>query len=704
MPKTTDNGPMGQVPAHNGPMPTQDGNHFSCSMSAVLLAEVTELAGEEAIPELLRIAASTRTPEYLCDISNWISFDEATALWRAGMQVTHNPQLPTLTGRRAARRLSASPVAALLRSLGSAENVYRQISTSASKFSTVTRLDAVDAGPGFAILTATAVDGFPRSSEHCAWTIGLLSTTTVLFGLPPAHVEHDCCAAFGAPECTYRLTWRAEESEVIDSDDQLVALRQQLDGMQERLHSMFATASDLIAADDVADVLARITDRAAMEVRAPRYLLAVRLEEDGELHVHHRGFDQGQVLQHAEEILDRHPADHPSSWLVVPVRSDRRDYGRLLAAFNTDEKFFPQERELLEVYARYAATALDGAAALIEANRRYHQSSALLQLARALATAGTSGEVAQRLAAAVPLVVDSDRVAVYLWEPARGELVRRAITTRDAEDPVAEGDLRWVPEPGGPLEQLLNDPHSEPLFIDAGAEHPRVREELDRLGDAAVTLVPLATEDTLLGVLGVSVLDRPERLAPNPDLLDRLSGVAAQASTALQNGRLVDQITHQALHDQLTGLANRLQFANQLRKAVNRARQHDELVTMFYIDLNGFKPVNDEFGHDVGDQLLSALAKRLVACVRATDLVARLGGDEFAVLITSQSSPEDSDTVAERLATAFTGPFRVDDHVVRIGASIGAAVFPVDADSADGLLRRADASMFEVKRGALGSR
>ncbi len=88
------------------------------------------------------------------------------------------------------------------------------------------------------------------------------------------------------------------------------------------------------------------------------------------------------------------------------MRSNRRDYGRLLAAFDADEHFFPQERELLEVYARYAATALDGAAALMEANRRYHQSSALLQLARALATAGTSDAVAKRLADAVPLVVD----------------------------------------------------------------------------------------------------------------------------------------------------------------------------------------------------------------------------------------------------------------------------------------------------------
>jgi diguanylate cyclase (GGDEF)-like protein len=696
---------MGQIDGRNDLSAAAGGNHFSCSMSAVLLAEVCELAGEESLPPLLRLAESKRSIEYLRDISNWISYDEAVALWRAGMKITHNPQLPLLTGQRAARRLSASPVAALLRSLGSPENVYRQITTTASKFSTVSRLDAVDTGTGFAVLAATPLDGFARSTEHCWWTIGLLSTTTILFGLPPAHVEHDSCAALGADSCTYRITWRADrEEEIADSDDLLAALRQQLAGMQERVHSMFATASDLIASDDVVDVVGRITDRAAMEVRAPRYLLAVRLAEGEELHVHHRGFAEDEVAQRAEEILRRHPADHPKSWLVVPVRSDRRDYGRLLAAFDAEQQFFPQERELLEVYARYAATALDGAAALMEANRRYDQSSALLGLARALARAGTSDEVAHRLADAVPLVVDSDRVSVWLWEPARGEIVRHAITTRDADDPVASGEWSRAPEPGGALEQLLNDPSHDPLFIDAESGDLGLREELRQAGEAAAILVPLSTEDTLLGVLVASVLDRPERLSLNADLLDRLSGVAAQATTALQNGRLVDQITHQALHDQLTGLANRLQFADRLRKAVNRARQREERVTMYYIDLDGFKPVNDDYGHDVGDQLLTEMGQRLTGCVRSGDLVARLGGDEFAVLITTQTSPTDSDALAERLADAFLEPFIIDGHELRVRASIGRAVFPADADSADGLLRRADASMFEAKRSALGSR
>ena len=229
--------------------------------------------------------------------------------------------------------------------------------------------------------------------------------------------------------------------------------------------------------------------------------------------------------------------------------------------------FFAQERELLEVYARYAASALDSATALIEAQQRYEQSSAFLALARALAVAGTSDEVARKLADAVPEVVDCDHVGVYLWDPSRGELARRAITSRIDDAGEAEPWSR-APTPGGPLERLLADPQSEPMFIDEHSGDPVMRELFANVGAVATIVVPLATSDSLLGLLAASVFDRRERLEPAADLLDRLSGVAAQATTALQNGRLVDQITYQARHDVLTGLANRLEFTDALRGAV----------------------------------------------------------------------------------------------------------------------------------------
>ncbi|HZU39778.1 MAG TPA: sensor domain-containing diguanylate cyclase [Solirubrobacteraceae bacterium] len=670
------------------------GNHYSCSLSSVLLARVHAFGGEDAVAEVLRRAAVPRTLEYLTDLSNWISYDEAEALWSAGAHVTHHPQFARAVGEDAVKRLSASPVAALLRSLGSPENVYRQIALTSRKFSVVTTLEAVAIEPGHVVIQAVASPGFPPSAHRCAWSSGLLSQPPVLFGLPAATVSHEQCQAFGADRCVYSITWEAAATDA-HADVATAALRQQLEAMRERLHSMFATASDLIGADDLTDVLARITDRAAVEIRAPRYLLAVRTAPGEQLHCHHKGFADAEAHEMAERILSEHPAAVPDSWLVVPVRSKRCDYGRLLAMYEPGSQFFPQERELFEVYAQYAASALDSATALVEAKQRYAQSSALLDLARALAAAGTSDEVARRLAEAVPAVVDCDRVAVYLWKPGERRLHRSAVN--DGDGVVAEP---WsiLPSPGGPVETLLAHPDPEPIFATRESGHPALREIVVSVEALSAIIMPLVTADSLLGLLCVSVNANPERLEPTADLLDRLSGVAAQATSALQNGRLVDQITHQALHDQLTGLANRLQFTDAMRAAIARARKDRDLLQLFYIDLDGFKPVNDEHGHAVGDLLLAAVGERLRACTRDSDTVARLGGDEFAILIDARGAGPEGDELLARFEAALSQPFGVDGRELSIGASIGRAVFPLDGNDAEALLRHADAAMFETKR------
>ncbi|MGH2888836.1 MAG: diguanylate cyclase domain-containing protein, partial [Solirubrobacteraceae bacterium] len=293
--------------------------------------------------------------------------------------------------------------------------------------------------------------------------------------------------------------------------------------------------------------------------------------------------------------------------------------------------------------------------------------------------------------------VDCDRVGVYLWDRDTRELVRAAETRQiGAEGARLAAQSAWRPVPGGILERFVDDPNRAPVLIeeDSGPLGLMLRQ----LGFVATVLVPLAPPGELLGLLSVSVLERPERLALSEDLLDRLSGVAAQATTALQNGRLVDVITHQALHDQLTGLANRLSLTNQLQAALRRAVQGSESGALLYVDLDRFKPVNDEFGHETGDELLAAVAGRLRAATRAGDVVARLGGDEFALLLVSAGAPEVR-MISERIVAALREPFVVGGRRLELGASIGSSRYPADAADADGLLRAADQAMFREKRG-----
>jgi predicted signal transduction protein with EAL and GGDEF domain len=157
----------------------------------------------------------------------------------------------------------------------------------------------------------------------------------------------------------------------------------------------------------------------------------------------------------------------------------------------------------------------------------------------------------------------------------------------------------------------VSEPDSDPVFLDlAGGGTPQDPETLRMLGISAAILVPLASRHELLGAVVVMARDRPERLRWSPALSARIAGIAAQATVALENGRLMDVVIHQATHDRLTGLPNRAQFGADLDAAVISAAREQRLAAVFYMDLDQFKSVNDRFGHEVGDALLTAVAGR----------------------------------------------------------------------------------------------
>ena len=161
--------------------------------------------------------------------------------------------------------------------------------------------------------------------------------------------------------------------------------------------------------------------------------------------------------------------------------------------------------------------------------------------------------------------------------------------------------------------------------------------------------------------------------------------------------RLEDKIQKMAHYDKLTGLANRALFQDRLSQAIALARRHQGRLGLLYLDLDRFKPVNDNYGHSAGDMLLCAVAERLRESVRASDTVARLGGDEFAVILTEIGSRVDAEFVAEKLGLAIDEPYTLDDVIVSIGTSIGIAVFPDEAASGEDLVKMADEDMYRRK-------
>jgi diguanylate cyclase (GGDEF)-like protein len=153
-----------------------------------------------------------------------------------------------------------------------------------------------------------------------------------------------------------------------------------------------------------------------------------------------------------------------------------------------------------------------------------------------------------------------------------------------------------------------------------------------------------------------------------------------------------------AVTDQLTGLANRVQMYEALPRALARARRNQTLVAVLVIDLNGFKQINDEFGHRAGDQLLVGFARLLRGCVLGSDLVVRLGGDEFAVVLSNLTHEGHAEPVVQRIRTAMAEPIPVSTTVIQPSASIGVAFARPGDVSIDDLLHRADVAMYEVKK------
>ena len=157
------------------------------------------------------------------------------------------------------------------------------------------------------------------------------------------------------------------------------------------------------------------------------------------------------------------------------------------------------------------------------------------------------------------------------------------------------------------------------------------------------------------------------------------------------------EIVHSAQHDFLTGLPNRLLLNDRLGQAIAFAQRHTKKVAVLFLDLNGFKRINDSLGHPTGDKLLQSISERLVDCVRDTDTVSRQGGDEFVVLLSDVEQPEDAAITAGRMLRAVAETHFIDQHDLHVTTSIGVSVYPDDGQDAETLIKNADTAMYQAK-------
>lgn len=222
--------------------------------------------------------------------------------------------------------------------------------------------------------------------------------------------------------------------------------------------------------------------------------------------------------------------------------------------------------------------------------------------------------------------------------------------------------------------------------------------------DAVSRLQEAAPSSAVLVLSGMAderlSLEAVQRGAQDFLLKDRLDAYRLGSSMRFAHERKTSQLRLEQLahEDPLTGLFNRRMFEVRLQHLIARARRANQRFAVVFLDLDHFKPINDEFGHDVGDELLKEVARRILAVVREYDTAARMGGDEFAILVENLEGAKAARDVAQRLVSSLGDPYALSGAMLRVTPSVGVAIFPDVADNEEELLNCADAAMYEVKR------
>jgi len=175
----------------------------------------------------------------------------------------------------------------------------------------------------------------------------------------------------------------------------------------------------------------------------------------------------------------------------------------------------------------------------------------------------------------------------------------------------------------------------------------------------------------------------------------RMQGTVQDVTKLRLAEKLVERM---AFHDVLTDLPNRNLFFDRLKQTLSHGKRHNQMFAVLFLDLDGFKDVNDRLGHKAGDLLLKEVGERLQECIRAEDTVARFGGDEFTIILSELISKEVAGNVSKKIIKALSAPFSFDGQSAKVGCSIGISLFPDNSDDGDGLIKAADQAMYVCKK------
>ena len=643
---------------------------------------------EGTLDEVYRLVEVSRKAALRNGEGAWTPYAERRSLLEsAAVVLGGGPETLTEVGRCVFDAIRRPEILELLQVLGSPAAVYEALPNFLDLYAPAFKMSTELLGPNECRVQMRMRPPNEPFRELCAFGLGMTSTLPQLFGFSVADISHESCQSDGDPCCSARLRWDAAEGSEAAAKRAEMKIRL----LEARLAELQSTVAELGSGDGLAHVLTRVMTGATRAVEAPKFVLDIKASATSRRFIRTKGLDEAEGA--AVTLALREAAAEPGeNVLVTEVASERGHYGYLVAIRPELNSFEARERSVLESYARLAASALDSEAAVVEARRQAETAQALLALSSSLGGFTTSDEMAQHLASIIPSVIDCDRAIVSLALSASETTWAYATYGFDLATATT---LRAIATPtyfGSPDPWLYRHPVDAP----AGG----LSAALVASGSLAARSLGITLNDELFGWITVDVTVHPERLDDDVEIAERLRGLAGQTAIAIYNARLLEEIRYQALHDSLTGLPNRVLILDRVEQAMARARRDHVDMALFFIDLDGFKDVNDNLGHEIGDDLLRSVAARFTGTLRESDTVARLGGDEFVVLAEGMALAAGPELVAERLLGVLAEPFELTGpnpvlNPISVSASIGIAVG--QRDSSEELFRDADVALYRAK-------
>ncbi|MEM7255966.1 MAG: EAL domain-containing protein [Pseudomonadota bacterium] len=418
------------------------------------------------------------------------------------------------------------------------------------------------------------------------------------------------------------------------------------------------------------------------------------------------GIDQGLVgkaVKSGKPLLVKDVSIEPDYYQILPdvvsnicvpfFHSKDEVYGALIVEKNNTLN--AQDLSLLTKVAEQISMAVENVRLHEKTRADLNRTRAFYEISQSIREADNTADMLDEIIRSTRLAVSARWAIIYKFDYER-QVVELVSKTAYDSSPLMALDFEQL---NSGLTGWAIEHREVVLALDVKAdprENKYVREykdDGDQIGSAIVA--PLLVRGRPIGTLAVVNSDHDEVFTEEDR--DLISTDATQSALALTQHQLQVQIQHQAYHDSLTGLPNRSVLDIRLQQSMQASLENQAMTAVMFIDLDGFKHINDTLGHHVGDTILIDVSRRLKTVVTGNNTLVRLGGDEFAVIIGNLNSRAAAMAIGDDILQVLEPSFTVDHHRLHIGASIGISMYPDDTSEAGSLLRYADSAMYHAK-------